>query len=145
LPSKSNSYLNRIQAVEIELKRIKIGFEENELEIFSGKEISFDRKRDTMKIYFEEFNSQEDVFREFAVSAEQSKDIEILYAWYGYGSYDGQAHVIFRKDDKVYEVNGSHCSCYGLEGQWEPEETSVIALLARPNVAEDAKAILRSL
>jgi hypothetical protein len=25
-------------------------------------------------------------------------------------------------------VNGSHCSCHGLEGQWEPEETSMKAL-----------------
>ena len=113
--------------------------------LFNGKEVSLDRKRDTIKIYFEEFNSQEDVFREFAVSEEKSKDVEILYAQYGYYSYEGEAHVIFRKDGKLYEVNGSHCSCYGLEGQWEPEETSVVALLARPNVSENAKEILRSL
>lgn len=98
-----------------------------------------------MKIYFEEFNSQEDVYREFAVSEEQSKGVDILYAYYGYASYEGDAQVIFRKDGKLFEVNGSHCSCYGLEGQWEPEETSVTALLARPNVSEDAKAILRQL
>lgn len=22
----------------------------------------------------------------------------------------------------LYEVNGSHCSCYGFEGQWDREE-----------------------
>lgn len=31
----------------------------------------------------------------------------------------------------LYEVNGSHCSCYGLEGQWEEEETTVEALAYR--------------
>lgn len=98
-----------------------------------------------MKIYFDDFVSQEDVYREFGVSEEQSKDIDILYAQYGYVSYEGYAHVIFRKDGKLFEVNGSHCSCYGLGGQWEPEETSVIALLDRPNVANEAKEILRSL
>ena len=25
------------------------------------------------------------------------------------------------EDEKFYEVTGSHCSCYGLEGQWDPE------------------------
>lgn len=97
-----------------------------------------------MKIYFDDFSSEEDVVREFEISSEQLDGVEILYAIYN-GGYDGEAHVIFRKDGKLYEVNGAHCSCYGLEGQWEPEETTVAALLFRPNVAEDAKAILRTL
>ena len=33
----------------------------------------------------------------------------------------------------MWEVNGAHCSCYGLEGQWEPEETTVEALRYRVN------------
>jgi hypothetical protein len=53
---------------------------------------------------------------------------EVLFASYGGGSYEGDAVVIFRKGEKLYEVNGSHCSCYGLEGQWKPEETSLEAL-----------------
>ena len=28
-------------------------------------------------------------------------------------------------------MNGSHCSCYGLEGQWEPEETDLEAIRHR--------------
>ena len=64
-------------------------------------------------------------------SAEDLKDAEILVAWYGYGSYCGSSFVLYRKDSKLYEVNGSHCSCYGLEGQWEPEETSWAALAMR--------------
>lgn len=31
----------------------------------------------------------------------------------------------FYKDGKYYSVYGSHCSCHGLEGQWDPvEETA---------------------
>lgn len=97
------------------------------------------------KVYFDLFEGKEDMMREFCVTSEQLEGVEILYACYEPGDYCGDAHVIFRKEGKLYEVNGSHCSCYGLEGQWEPEETSVAALLFRPNVAGDAKEILRSL
>lgn len=36
--------------------------------------------------------------------------------------------VVYRRDGKLYEVHGNHCSCYGLEGQWEPEEATVESL-----------------
>lgn len=97
-----------------------------------------------MKVYYG-FENQGDMANAFEISSEQLEGVEVLYAAYDCECYEGSAHVIFRKDDKLYEVNGGHCSCYGLEGQWEPEETTVAALLFRPNVAEDAKAILRSL
>jgi hypothetical protein len=54
--------------------------------------------------------------------------IDVLFASYEYAGYEGDAFVLFRKDGKLYEVNGGHCSCYGLEGQWEPEETTIEAL-----------------
>lgn len=98
-----------------------------------------------MTVYFGEFESKDDLVRSFYLSAEQLADVEILYAHYSNEGYEGYAHAIFRKEGQLYEVNGSHCSCYGLEDQWEPEETSVAALLARPNVTEEAKEILRRL
>lgn len=58
-------------------------------------------------------------------------DENILFAVYTYEDYSGKAFVLFEKDGKLYEVNGSHCSCNGLEGQWQPEETSVEALKFR--------------
>lgn len=54
--------------------------------------------------------------------------IEVLLASYTYESYEGDAFVLFRKDGNLYEVNGGHCSCYGLENQWKPEETTIEAL-----------------
>lgn len=56
---------------------------------------------------------------------------ELLFASYGGASYEGDAFVIYERDGKLYEVHGGHCSCYGLEGQWEPEETTWAALAAR--------------
>ncbi|WP_408953021.1 hypothetical protein [Lysobacter sp. Hz 25] len=59
------------------------------------------------------------------------KGVEILLASYAYECYSGNAFVLFRHDGNLYEVNGSHCSCYGLEGQWSPEETTAAALRHR--------------
>jgi hypothetical protein len=59
---------------------------------------------------------------------ELHKDDKILFASYGYENYSGDAYVLFYKNDNLYEVFGSHCSCYGLEGQWKPDETSLAAL-----------------
>lgn len=60
-------------------------------------------------------------------------DIEILLGSYTYEDYSGNAFVLFRRksDGKLYEVNGSHCSCYGLEGQWAPEECTIAELRHR--------------
>ena len=55
----------------------------------------------------------------------------ILFASYGTDNYSGDAFVLFEKDGKLYEVNGSHCSCYGLEGQFDPEETTLEAIEMR--------------
>ncbi len=43
---------------------------------------------------------------------------EVIYANYDNEGYEGRAFVAFRNGDKYFTVNASHCSCYGLEGQW---------------------------
>lgn len=53
------------------------------------------------------------------------KDIKILFAAYTYENYSGSAFVLFVKNGTLYEVNGGHCSCNGLEGQWEPEKVNL--------------------
>ena len=59
------------------------------------------------------------------------ENIHILFASYGQDNYSGDAFVLAVVEGKLYEVNGSHCSCYGLEGQWELEETTIEALVHR--------------
>lgn len=56
---------------------------------------------------------------------------ELLFASYGGSSYDGDAILIWNRAGKLYEAQGSHCSCFGLEGQFEPEETTLAALAMR--------------
>lgn len=66
-----------------------------------------------------DFSCRENVFNQF--SKTDDKDIVICYADYENEGYDGSATVLYyRKSTKMYyEVYGSHCSCYGLENQWD--------------------------
>ena len=59
--------------------------------------------------------------------------VHILFGYYSYEDYSGYAYVLFEQDGKLYEVNGGHCSCNGLEDQWEPEETDLNVLAKRLN------------
>lgn len=83
----------------------------------------FDSKHDVLTSFAgERWDWDEEKENEFV---EKNKDINILFASYGCANYSGDAWVLFEQDGKLYEINGGHCSCYGLEGQWEPEEVSL--------------------
>jgi hypothetical protein len=77
-----------------------------------------------------------EMLRDFDI---KSYEGEVLLASYTYESYSGSAFVLIKKDGMLYEVNGSHCSCYGLEAQWELEATSKEELLVRLNVGNFGK------
>ena len=84
-----------------------------------------------MKKFFGDFTDRESVLRQFDVKEEDFVNSEIIFAIYSCEGYEGSAFVLFKKDESLFEVNGGHCSCYGLEGQFEPEETTVEALRYR--------------
>jgi len=81
-----------------------------------------------MAVYYDMWANREDVVRDYGENTPPEEDI--IYAGYTYESYSGEALVVYRQGDKLYENNDGHCSCYGLES-WEPEETSVEALKMR--------------
>ena len=76
-------------------------------------------------MYLNLFRGIDSVKSEFEIDDAELAGATILLAHYDIDGYEGDAFVLFERDGKLYEVNGSHCSCYGLEGQWQPEETSV--------------------
>lgn len=95
-----------------------------------------------MSIYLEDWadSGRKGMLSDFGIDESALDGAEILLASYSYQNYEGDAFVLFKRDGKLFEVNGSHCSCYGLSeqtwsgsttSQWEPEETSVEALRKR--------------
>lgn len=57
---------------------------------------------------------------------------KVLFASYTYEDYSGDAFVLLIDDyGNLFEVNGSHCSCMGLEDQWEMEATTRSAIRMR--------------
>lgn len=82
-----------------------------------------------MNLYYGDFNSKQDVANSFNVSLDSN--LNILYAEYSNEDYSGNATVIFEQNGKLFEVHGSHCSCYGLDGQWSPESCTVEDVIAR--------------
>lgn len=79
-------------------------------------------------MFFGDWSNLDDLIYNFKIDESAVENLNILYAYYSYECYEGSAFIIFEKDGKLYEVHGSHCSCHGLEDQWEPEETSIDAL-----------------
>ena len=75
---------------------------------------------------------------ELEFNVQLGSDITILFAYYNYENYSGRAYVLFTQLGQsgqfgpegqasqsgqsvtLYEVVASHCSCYGLDGQWVP-------------------------
>jgi hypothetical protein len=55
-------------------------------------------------------------------------DGQIIHGEIDNEGYEGRAAILFVNDGKLYWAGGSHCSCYGFEGQWDPDETSIKAV-----------------
>ena len=82
-------------------------------------------------MFLNNWSNLAEMAEDFNLEEKALNGVNVLLASYGTQDYEGSAFVLFERSGKLYEVNGDHCSCYGLEGQWEPEETSVAALLHR--------------
>lgn len=80
-----------------------------------------------MEIYEGLFGSWADVQRQFEMNVPEPE--QVIYAEYDQPGYDGWANVFYRIGDQFYWAYGSHCSCYGLEGQWDPEEYDAQSLV----------------
>lgn len=94
--------------------------------------------------YKGDFSDWSDVVDAFDNKSMQEPE-EVLLARYDNESYDGYAIVIYRQGNRVFEVTGSHCSCYGLEGQWTPEEYDIptyIAVLRRRGASDEDNAMM---
>ena len=86
-------------------------------------------------LYLEDLSgcSEDEVKKHIVLSYEaDEKEVEkyeILIAYESVGSWgcDSSSWFLLKEKatGKLFETHGSHCSCYGFEGQFEPEETTV--------------------
>lgn len=98
-----------------------------------------------MSKYLDLFTDNASIISQYNAPEDALKGATVYLAWYRYEDYSGSSLVVFKSNGKLYEVNGSHCSCNGLEGQWEPEETSWKALKMRRLYDPEADAALQEL
>ncbi len=70
------------------------------------------------------------IAHDFRVPLPEVALYDILLASYTNQSYSGDAFLVLRRrlTGALFLVEASHCSCFGLEGQWHPEPTDVDAL-----------------
>jgi hypothetical protein len=73
--------------------------------------------------YSGQFQDWSDVVCNFVLDS-TAPEPKYIWASYDGGGYDGYAMVVFfdESDSEWKMVTGSHCSCYGLEGQFDPEQ-----------------------
>jgi hypothetical protein len=65
------------------------------------------------------FASVDDLLKEFGAPP-LAPGMEVLFAVYETGTYEGDAFVLLRDETgQLWSTGGSHCSCHGLEGQWD--------------------------
>jgi hypothetical protein len=79
--------------------------------------------------YINGFEDAADILRQF--EAEDEPDATLLYAVYDQPDWEGYALVVYELNDELYEVEGNHCSCFGLEYQWWPLKVSPAYLANR--------------
>lgn len=87
------------------------------------------------KLFLEDLEGMEEneikqhLVRNYEAKREDIDKFEILIAYESVGSWGCDSSSFFLLKDKetneLYENHGSHCSCYGFEGQFSPEKTSV--------------------
>lgn len=69
------------------------------------------------------------LIKEYGATKEDMKRfrIEIAYESVGAWGCDSSSFFLLREKSTgdLYEVHGSHCSCFGFEDQFEPEKTTL--------------------
>ena len=76
-----------------------------------------DKTTDDVKVAFGDYS------RDFSrkVAPDESDGFTIIVANYTQGGYEGYAQLLTEKNGAIFETYASHCSCYDLEGQWDPK------------------------
>jgi hypothetical protein len=92
------------------------------------------KTQEQVKEHLENGYSGDIVSKASVKNAIEELDILIAYESVGNWGCDSSSFFLFKdKAGKLYEMHGSHCSCYEFEGQFRLEETESKALWYRMN------------
>lgn len=82
------------------------------------------------------------IANDFGIPEEHLEGCTLIVAYMSVGSYgcDSAAFVVFEKEGNLYEVNASHCSCYGFS---ESDYSGDTRTQWKPEAVEDVQAILQ--
>jgi hypothetical protein len=68
----------------------------------------------------------QDIASDWRINLDVLDGVTPLVYDYTYADYSGSAYGLFQRiDGSLFEVHGSHCSCYGLEDQWCEEDVTI--------------------
>lgn len=70
---------------------------------------------------YDGFNDWKDLCSQFNIS-EETPEPTLVYADYSKSGAAGAVSVLYYVGGQWFYVSGVHCSCYGLEELWSPEE-----------------------
>ena len=83
---------------------------------------------------YSESDIKDHIVSSYEATREEVDKYEILIAFEEVGPWGCDSSSFFLLQDKktknLFEVHASHCSCYGFEGQFKPEPTTVKYLLS---------------
>jgi hypothetical protein len=73
-----------------------------------------------------------DVVYSYHVEKHEIERYFILIAEVNGDGYEESSYFLLleKSSGELYEVHGGHCSCYGFEGQFEPEKVELLYLLS---------------
>lgn len=85
-------------------------------------------------LYLEDFKGMKTqevrskIISDFSIPPFQLSQFHVLIAYMSVGDYgcDSSAYILLRdkKTKKLFNVHGSHCSCFGFEEQFTPESVT---------------------
>jgi hypothetical protein len=90
-----------------------------------------DMKEQIMEIHG--FEDLDDICGRYRIDRSVLDEYELLFACYYNEGWEGDSNLFLRKDGKFFVVDASHCSCYGLEGRFDPVETTKEAMMLQAN------------
>lgn len=71
---------------------------------------------------YTEVELKEKIAADYECDPQEVNKYEIILGYECYGNYEGTSYYLLYdpKDNGLYEVSGGHCSCNGMDGQWDP-------------------------